>query len=244
MYFAGAQKEVDLWPVFLFLSKLLPAQSVHIIFVSPDIPVCLHGQQRAFSSAIPQRLSTANDSQCDTKTCSSFLHSPSKTSELSRTEQSQHAVDAPGTSTAALSAADQVKATADEAGSSADQAAEASAVAASSATCQLHECHQQMHHASEDSSHAGAEGMLQPANASPSMQLSFWKGLYHDVGVQLTEEYGKPRLVFGANAGKHFCCIYSTSNMSICSRKMCLQNMHNALCKLNTTCGIQNLEQA
>ena len=56
---AGAQKELDQWPVFLELLCLMPHQFTHIHFISPDVPSNLAGKCKAF------RLQQINaDTQC------------------------------------------------------------------------------------------------------------------------------------------------------------------------------------
>ena len=219
-----------MWPVFLLLFKLLPVQSLYIVFVSPDIPAALHGHHRSFSSAAQLTHSTAVDSQPDRKTCSGFCHVPLEADDAVTPEQVQHAVRAAGIPTQALSAADQAETSAVEAVANSNQPAEASTAGISSDTCQQHECHLQMHHAAEDRSHAGAENAFQPANASPCMHLSFWKGLYHDIAMQLTGEYGKPNLAFGANAGEQLCRLHPAHTHLL--TQVVAAGHANALCKL------------
>ena len=63
----GAQKEVDLWPVFLELLRLLPRTRVRVVLAGPDVPDHLDGAQCsfpavAFATALPVdggRVSTA-----------------------------------------------------------------------------------------------------------------------------------------------------------------------------------------
>lgn len=59
IYYLGAQKELDQWPVFLELLCLMPHQFTHIHFISPDVPSNLAGKCKAF------RLQQINaDTQC------------------------------------------------------------------------------------------------------------------------------------------------------------------------------------
>ena len=46
---AGAQQELDQWPVLLELACLLPDLAMHIILVSPWVPQRLDGQSALFA---------------------------------------------------------------------------------------------------------------------------------------------------------------------------------------------------
>ena len=52
---AGAQREVDQWPVFLELSALLPGTRLHLILLGPDVPHAWDGTSARFAAPAAPR---------------------------------------------------------------------------------------------------------------------------------------------------------------------------------------------
>ena len=198
---AGAQKELDLWPVFLVLLNLLPGQSVSLVFVSPDIPATLNGHRRSFTCPSEHMVSTVTDSIAAADDTSDKQDSPIATNQHSPGAQSQLAFGSTG-SHAANAMADSSQAT-DAAGM--DGTAR-NQPASTSQTNDMPDLQRQQQQQQGSSSSQTGTGDQQPQACDPlgCIQLHFHRGLYHDVAQQLTDSYGAADLVFGANAGESF----------------------------------------
>ena len=173
---AGAQKELDQWPLFQELLSLLPYQSIHITFVSPEVPCHLDSAQRTrilqqgCTSGAPE---TAATSSADTVT--------------GATERQWAA---PGIQSANYteSAADQIQdcqSTVHVSAQSAKSLHQGSTVPSENAPRQAH-------------TDMGSSDL-------PTLKVSFHKGFYHDVTVDSNQQLEAADLVFGANAGRAIC---------------------------------------
>lgn len=193
---AGAQKELDLWPAFLVLPKLLPGRSVSIVFVSPGIPTTLDGHHRSFTCSSEHMVSTVAYRTAVVHDTSGEQNRPTATNQHSPAAQPRCAFG-PTSSYTADAVADSSHPT-DAAGM--DGTASNQPASTSQANDML-DLQQQQQGAS--SSQVGI-GDQQPQSCDPvgCIQLHFHRGLYHDVAQQLTNSYGAADLVFGANPGE------------------------------------------
>lgn len=199
---AGAQKELDLWPVFLVLLKLLPGQSVSLVFVSPDVPATLDGHHRSFTCPSEHMVDAVADRTAATSDLSVEQDSPIAINQPSPAAQSQSAFGPSGSHTA-NAVADSSQATA---AAGMDGAASNQPASTSQAKDMLNLQRQQQQQQQGSKSGQMGTGDQQPQSCDPRgcIQLRFHKGLYHDVAQRLTGSYGTPDLVFGANAGESF----------------------------------------
>lgn len=169
----GAQKELDQWPVFLELLQLMPYQSIRIHFIGPSVPNNLDG------------------------TCKTF------TKEQGNCAITENSITGP-------SCIDQ------DNGLAIDTALMHKSPAVSHVyqeqTDKLHALNTDAHVQLAPSDTQGAyhtsqppqpvqSVAAQPAVAPQVLQLSFHAGFYHDVANSLQQNWGRPDLVFGANAG-------------------------------------------
>ncbi len=176
LHLTGAQKELDQWPVFLELMHLMPCTSLQISFISPDVPSNLDGKHKIFTKQQGSNLSTdAVQTACTSSDGEAVLASDAAMTNsscyLSHGEQKQF-------------------------------------------SSELHSPRDDtngMHSVmwSADSQHPAAKDaaqLAQPAKSAETisqqtLQLSFHIGCYHDVASDIQQEFGRPDLVFGANAG-------------------------------------------
>ncbi len=175
LHLTGAQKELDQWPVFLELMRLMPCTSLQISFISPDVPSNLDGKCKIFtkqqgSNELTDAVQTAStSSDCEAVLASDAAMQDSKYS-FSHGGQKQFSCEP---------------------------------YAPRDDTNNMHPVvwsAESQHPAAK-----GAAQLAQPVKSaetiSQTLQLSFHTGCYHDVATQIHQESGRPDLVFGANAG-------------------------------------------
>ena len=173
--FTGAQKELDQWPVFLELMHLVPCTSLHISFISPDVPSNLDGKRKIFTKQQgSNELTDAVQTACMSSDCEAVLASGAammnSSCYLTHGEQKQFSSelndprdDTNGVHRVVWSAESQQQVATDAA--------------------QL------------------AQPAISADTISQTLHLSFHTGYYHDVASDVQQESGRPDLVFGANAG-------------------------------------------
>ncbi|DBB11897.1 TPA: hypothetical protein ACH3X3_006042 [Trebouxia sp. C0006] len=175
IHYLGAQKELDQWPVFLELLHLMPCTSLHISFISPDVPSNLDGKRKIFTKQQgSNELTDAAQTACISSDCETVVASDAAMMNssccLSHGEQKQF----------------------------------------SSKLCSPRDGSNGMHSVvwsaeTQRSAANDAAQMAQPASPadtiSQTLQLSFYTGCYHDVAGDIQQEFRRPDLVFGANAG-------------------------------------------
>ncbi|DBA89553.1 TPA: hypothetical protein ACH3X2_004458 [Trebouxia sp. C0005] len=175
VHYLGAQKELDQWPVFLELMHVMPCTSLQISFISPDVPSNLDGKRKIFTKQQGSIvLSDAVQAACTSSECEAVLASDAAM------QDSSHYCSHGGQKQFSC-----------EFDSPRDDTNGMHPVVWSAES----QCP-----AAKD-----AAQLAQPASSAESisqtLQLSFQTGCYHDVATDIQQEFGRPDLVFGANAG-------------------------------------------
>lgn len=176
IHYLGAQKEVHQWPVFQSLLDTMPG-SVHIHFFSPDMPDHLEGLSKRISV---QQGSSASWLCADTTALANKADSSSAAAATHVQVQQQQVAFLGSTQSETCSAA------------------------ASTSHCHAvpHMASRVQQEASLPLGGAAAQAdMTRDTNTAPTLQLTFHKGLYHDVIAGANGEVASADLVFGANAG-------------------------------------------
>lgn len=172
---AGAQKELDQWPLFQELLSLMPSQSIHIHFVSPEVPHHLDGVHKTSTlqqGAASRATETAVDSSVDA------VPDATQRQQAAPESQSSNQRDSAADQAHNYCSAEHVSA---PAGKGLQQAL----------TVQSGDAPMHAHR------HTGSSVL-------PALQVSFHRGFYHDVAADLHQQSETADFIFGANAGKPF----------------------------------------
>ena len=174
---AGAQKELDQWPVFQELLFLLPCHNLHIHFISPDVPHSLDGWHRS---------STWQQTCC----------TPEGSMESAAGTAKHAAGSSPAVAVASISDM-HARLTDRDANSSHNHQTDPCLTAPPlGGSC--------VHQASVEQCEVAEQQLYADMSSSDmaTLHVTFHKGSYHDLAADLKQQHGAAGLVFGANAGR------------------------------------------
>ena len=177
---AGAQKELHQWPVFQALLDIMPGCSIHIHFISPNMEEDMDGSRKQISV---QQGNSNSTSWLYADTTRAVDEAGSSSSAAATNDSVLQPVIPPESTQKEFCSAAGGTSYGDTAPQMVDKMQQAASIPCGQAAMQA--------------------DMTKSTDKVPTLQLTFHKGLYHDVMAGPCCESASADLVFGANAGEH-----------------------------------------